>query len=842
MSSYMEFGIDLGTTNSCIGRCEGDTVRIFQNNDLMNVTPSAVHITKTGRVYVGRKAYDAIARDAANIATEFKRAMGNKETKRFPATDRSMSPEELSAEVLKALCDDVKRSIEKDVTAAVVTVPAAFGQLQCDATARAGDLAGIIDGTLLQEPIAAAIAYGIGPGSKDQRWLVYDLGGGTLDIAVISTREGRLTVLEHKGDNLLGGKDIDRKLVETYLLPALAAQYALPDADSDNQRYQILLRQLALKAEEAKIELSTRKEVIVSIFDVGEDREGKEIVLELPLTRSNVEKVLEPMLQRTLKLADEALAAARMTGNDLSRVLLVGGPTQTPYLRAALLDHLKAPVDHSLDPMTVVAKGAALFAATVEVARSAQRPAAQGAVAIQLAFDPVSSSTQTTVAGKVTDRAGAKGIEIRIEAQAGYWDSGWIKINDDGYFEVRAVLQEGKICPFNLYARDASGKTLEVHPHDFVIRHGLELSAPPLPHTISFEVVRPNGRIELDPIFPRKTPLPAEARKSYRANRTLLPNEPGSVAVKLWEGEEFTEPEANTWVGNVKITSSMIRRPIPEGSDLDLFIRIDTSRLITVEVSVPHLNLQFSEGVYLAEQEQRSDRDTAARLTGDINAFAERLAALAEYQQKHPNADAEQVRRGLERELYDLDVELAHGTQLQNLGADPDSLRRLDARARDLRTQIRALEQRIGIDRFLEMRTEHAHATIAHLLKIVEEYGDALDRFEFEQRRKELEAAAERLDERAVRKCIVELEGLQFKILSKHDWYWQSLLQGMMQQSADAFINPSAAQHYLQEAERAVQEGNSQGLRVAVIKLHELLPVSARQRAQEQAAETILRA
>jgi molecular chaperone DnaK len=363
-----------------------------------------------------------------------------------------------------------------------------------------------------------------------------------------------------------------------------------------------------------------------------------------------------------------------------------------------------------------------------------------------------------------------------------------------------------------------------------------------LPHTISFEVVRPNGRIELDPIFPRKTPLPAEARKSYRANRTLLPNEPGSVAVKLWEGEEFTEPEANTWVGNVKITSSMIRRPIPEGSDLDLFIRIDTSRLITVEVSVPHLNLQFSEGVYLAEQEQRSDRDMAARLTGDINAFAERLAALAEYQQKHPNAEAEQIRRDLERELYDLDVELAHGTQLQNLGGDPDSLRRLDARARDLRTQIRALEQRIGVDRFFEMRTEHAHATIAEVLKIVEEYGDTLDRFEYEQRRKALEEAAERLDERAVRKCIEAMEGLKFQVLSKHDWFWQNVLKNLQQHSSDTFLNPTAAQHYMQDAERAVREGNGPALRAAVHKLHGLLPVSERQRAQEQAAETILRA
>src|SRR5208283_5221846 len=153
MSTTIDYGIDLGTTNSCIARWEGGSVRIFQNNDQMNVTPSAVHILKTGRVIVGRRGYSAILTDPDNVAVEFKRWMGQKDRKRFPATQSELSAEELSAEVLKSLREDVRRQTGVDATTAVITVPAAFGALQCEATARAAGLAGLQEAPLLQEPI-----------------------------------------------------------------------------------------------------------------------------------------------------------------------------------------------------------------------------------------------------------------------------------------------------------------------------------------------------------------------------------------------------------------------------------------------------------------------------------------------------------------------------------------------------------------------------------------------------------------------------------------------------------------------------------------------------------------
>ena len=256
MDRTVDYGIDLGTTNSCIARWEGGSVRVFQNNDQMNVTPSAVHILKTGRVIVGRRAYAALLTDPDNVAVEFKRWMGQKDRKRFPSAQRELSAEELSAEVLKSLREDVRRQTGAEVTTAVITVPAAFGALQCEATARAAELAGLEEAPLLQEPIAAAIGYGARPGSANQRWLVFDLGGGTLDIAVVSTREGRLNVLEHRGNNLLGGKDIDRSIVEHVLLPPLEANYDLR-ASGPNAARSALLSRLRIKAEEAKIDLST---------------------------------------------------------------------------------------------------------------------------------------------------------------------------------------------------------------------------------------------------------------------------------------------------------------------------------------------------------------------------------------------------------------------------------------------------------------------------------------------------------------------------------------------------------------------------------------------------------
>jgi len=307
MSQTVDYGIDLGTSNSCIARWEQGSVRVFQNNDQMNVTPSAVHILKTGRVIVGRRAYAALLTDPDNVRVEFKRWMGQKDRQLFPAARRELSAEQLSAEILKSLREDVRRQTAREVIATVITVPAAFGTLQCEATARAAELAGIEEAPLLQEPIAAAIGYGARPGSANQRWLVFDLGGGTLDIAVVSTRDGRLNVLEHRGNNLLGGKDLDLAIVDDIFLPTLETTYDLRASGPTGAR-SALRRRLRSKAEEAKIDLSREAQVIVSLFDLGKDDSGELIELDVPISRSQIDALMEPLLERCCALAREALA------------------------------------------------------------------------------------------------------------------------------------------------------------------------------------------------------------------------------------------------------------------------------------------------------------------------------------------------------------------------------------------------------------------------------------------------------------------------------------------------------------------------------------------------------
>ena len=436
MTDTVDYGIDLGTTNSCIARWEGGSVRVFQNNDQMNVTPSAVHILKNGRVIVGRRGYAAKLTDPDNVSTEFKRWMGQKDRKRFPIAQRELSAEELSAEVLKSLKEDVRRQTGANVAAAVITVPAAFGAFQCEATARAAQLAGLEEAPLLQEPIAATIGYGARPDITNQRWLVFDLGGGTLDIAVVSTREGRLNVLEHRGDNLLGGKDIDGLMVEHVLLPVLEENYKLRESGPTSARSALLPR-LRMKAEEAKIDLSTEKQVIISLFDLGKDDTGQPIDLEVPLTRSQLESLVGPLLEKCFVLAQEALSGARVAGNELDRILLVGGPTQTPILRAMLSSRFGAPVDFSADPMTVVGRGAAIYASTLERTKrqaisQTTRRNEEERVILKLAYEPVSAELQCTVAGRVISPN--LDVEIKIESEGGLWTSGWIK-PDDGVFE-----------------------------------------------------------------------------------------------------------------------------------------------------------------------------------------------------------------------------------------------------------------------------------------------------------------------------------------------------------------------------------------------------------------------
>lgn len=828
MSQFINYGIDLGTTNSCIASWDDNDVRIYQNNDLMNVTPSVVRVQKNNRILVGKRAYNAIVDDPDNVTSEFKRWMGQKDKKSFPASGRTMSAEELSSEVLKALKEDVKRQTGEDITTAVITVPAAFGALQCEATSRAAQLAGIVESPLLQEPIAAAIAYGVTPGAIDQRWLVFDLGGGTLDIALVSTKDGRLNVLEHRGNNLLGGKDIDRIIIDTFFLPALTEEFVLPDPQDNPQGYDRLIRRLALRAEEAKIELSSAETVPVGLFDLGDDEEGNPIDLEVTISRKDYERSIEPLVEKCLQLCEEVLSSSRISGKDLDRVLLVGGPTQIPYVRSAIMERIGAKVDFSLDPMTVVAKGAAIYASTIE---KAAKPAFQsvdpGKVSVQLAYEPVSASTTAHVAGRIENTQQANIAEIKIDADGGYWTSGWLPI-PEGYFDIPVTLKEGKQSRFWLYARTKTGEMVDVEPEEFSIRHGLVVSSPPLPHSISVEVVGNNNKPELEVIFPKGTPLPAEKTCRYRAQRTLRPSEAGSaLPIKLWEGEIVEDPEANEWVGNLTISSEAIRRPIPEGSEIEITIAIDASRRMTVDAFVPHLNQNFSDNVYVPQREEKDFADLLQNIPQEIESHLNRLDDL---ELSVEDAKAQDEIEKLREEIENLDIEASKTGKEVN---DPDQAKRLVETSREIRGKLSKIERNFGTENSKTLKTEEAEELILSLQRIIEDLGSPLEKKEFEMLQRQAERSIDKGDERSLQKTVESLEGLKWKILFKQDWFWKDIFESMKGPWRE-FTNQQEAQKWIAQGDASIRRGDGEGLREAVRKLWELQPVSAAEADKER--------
>ena len=281
----------------------------------------------------------------------------------------ALLPEELSAEVIASLLADVRDAAGFVPRAAVISTPALFELPQNHATTRAGRLAGLEEVVLIQEPIASAIAAGWrADQEKDGIWLVFDLGGGTLDVSLLETADGRLRVVDHAGDNFLGGKDIDGALVE-WAVAALAGRGAgsVPRPRAGRRA----LARLRAACEQAKIELSRAERTTIVVDGGGGDR-------ELEVTRAELEALTAPFIARGLTAVRNLLARNQRTADDVARVVLVGGPTLMPAVRARIGELFGGRIAAGVDPMTIVARGAALYAGSVGLdARPAARASAR---------------------------------------------------------------------------------------------------------------------------------------------------------------------------------------------------------------------------------------------------------------------------------------------------------------------------------------------------------------------------------------------------------------------------------------------------------------------------------
>jgi molecular chaperone DnaK len=366
-STTIDYGIHLGMTEAMIARCRGSEVEVFRNAEGFESTPCAVWLDRQGKLVVGRVAKERCEGDPDNAFMEFIRQMGTPHEYTFAGSGRKMRPEELSAEVLKSLRWDVERRIGKVPSAAVITVPADFDLPACEATKRAAHLAGFRHSLLLQEPIATALAYGFDREPDGTSWLIYDLGAGTFDASVVRMQEGWTRVVGHEADNHLGSRNFVWAVVEQLLIPLLTKKHSLPDFRRGIPKWRGPIAKLRIQAEAAMLRLDTAENTEIGIDFLCSDGHGKPVEFNYELERPDVERLLEPFILRTARLCNEAVAAARLPLDAISRVILVGGATLHPFVRKILRSPacgLELPLEFSIDPFTVLVRGAAIFAAS----------------------------------------------------------------------------------------------------------------------------------------------------------------------------------------------------------------------------------------------------------------------------------------------------------------------------------------------------------------------------------------------------------------------------------------------------------------------------------------------
>ncbi|MBM3267586.1 MAG: molecular chaperone DnaK [Candidatus Sericytochromatia bacterium] len=345
-------GIDLGTTNSCVAVMEGGKPTVIPNREGARITPSVVAFTRTGDRLVGQLAKRQAVLNPDGTVMSVKRRMGS--DFRYEIFGKSYSPEEISAMILRKLAEDASAYLGETVRKAVITVPAYFNDAQRQATKTAGEIAGLEVVRIINEPTAAALAYGLEK-NRNQTLLVYDLGGGTFDVSVLEVGEGVFEVRSTNGDTSLGGDDYDKAIVD-WLIEGFKADQGV---DLRNDRHAV--QRLLDAAEKAKIELSSVLETTISLPFVTATQAGP-LHLETKLTRATLEELTRGLTDRTRKPVEQALADAKLSPPDIEEVVLVGGATRMPAVQELVRKLLGREPHKGVNPDEVVAVGAAVQA------------------------------------------------------------------------------------------------------------------------------------------------------------------------------------------------------------------------------------------------------------------------------------------------------------------------------------------------------------------------------------------------------------------------------------------------------------------------------------------------
>lgn len=821
----IDYGIDLGTTNSAISRIEDGEAVIKKTDTLKDTMPSCVYINKKKAVQVGDGAYNALKRDKlsamknwndsdSNSFIEFKRTMGSDKRYFSANMDREFSSEELSAEVLKTLKSFIK---DESVKAVVITIPAAFKNNQKEATRQAAKLAGFDHIELLQEPVAAAMAYGLNSKSKNGFWLVFDFGGGTFDAALLKVEEGIMKVIDTEGDNYLGGKNLDMAIVDEIILPYIEANYAIDSILGDDTQKQILRNAMKFYAEETKIKLSFNEthNILSDLGDIpGEDDNGEEFELDITVTQADMQRALAPIFQKAIDIAQKLLERNNLKGGDLDSLILVGGPTFSPVLRGMLEKQICKP-DTSVDPMTVVSRGAALYASTIELSETVKEQTRdRSKIQLEIGHEASTVELNEYVTLKIlkdkTEGAIPAEVYAEVTRSDKAWSSGKVLINEIGEV-VETQLVEGKTNAFEVTLYDGRGNLLESEPKSFTIIQGSKIGNATLAYNFGIEIKkRDTGKIAFETVkgLEKNKSFPATGtRNGLKTQKQIRPGMAADfIRIPLFEGGEGAENTRalyNDHIADIRISGADLPSLLPENSDVDLTISIDRSEKITVTAYFPYLD--FSHEVIV---ESKTTSIDTYFLENELR------KALGSIEELEDNGNNSEKLAATKRAILTLEEEL------ENNPNDTDTkLKVLDK----LREQLKVLDEIEGATAWPTLEAK-LKEEFYRLEKAQKELGNEQTAKAVNELRRQLDEVLRAKDEKLGHTLLEEIEGLFVQLTLIYQ------LIGFVKQHNDNFghynwHNPQQARQILNEGMQIIASNPTvERLYPIVKRIFDLLP------------------
>lgn len=632
-------GIDLGTTNSVISTFDGVNHKIWKSPEQNDVTPSAIYIDRRGNKYVGQRAYNTAARNPQNAAIKFKRMMGTKSKIKFELAKVELTPEECSTEVLKTLYGYVPEEIRNEEPCAVITVPAAFNQMQRDATLEAAAEAGFSKVALMQEPVAAVMSI-MEETDSDGIFLIYDLGGGTLDIAIAESINKHVNLLSHGGITMCGGADFDRLLYDNIVKPWLFENFELPEDFSVNKKYR-LLKSLAMWAtEKAKIDLSASEESMITLTEAEiqmEDLNGEEIYLDIPITREEYMDLIKPMIHQTIEKVREVIEEAGLTAHDFTKIVFIGGPTKFKPLRDLISFELGIAAGQEVDPMTAVAVGASIFAESLDWDSETRGRKARKA---SLEFDE-NIDVQINYLSRTPDSVTKVGIWVKGNTDAHYevqfnntdtgWSSGRISFSDRKMIELH--LPHKGDNHFEIFLYDGNGNKLSKYDEEIVIsRTAAMIDSIPATNSIGIAVLdKINGEESMQWLIRKGDSLPYKGKVVFKAGKTLNAGDDDAINFNLYEGEIDSPVTDNRSIGTFTVKGTDFEYGIiPVGADLICEYEILDSGNIILEVDVPVIGNAFKSGhnFYSRQQGQIDFSEESEKIKKEAESVLGRLEYL----------------------------------------------------------------------------------------------------------------------------------------------------------------------------------------------------------------------